>query len=62
MVRKLLNPRKFWHQGCWGLEHFFGHQNYFNVVGQHIDRDVGGPLRRNLDKTLLYLASVVLRV
>ena len=45
MARKLLNPRKFWHQGCWGLEHVFGHQNLFNVLGQHIDRDVGGPLR-----------------
>ena len=40
MARKLLNPRKFWHQG---LEHVFGHQNFFNVLGQHIDRDVGGP-------------------
>ena len=43
MVRKLFDPRKFWHQGCGGFEHLFGHQNFFNVVGQDIDRDVGGP-------------------
>ena len=43
MVRKLFIPRKFWHQGCGGLDHLLGRYNFFNAAGYGCDPDLGEP-------------------
>ena len=44
MVRKLIMPRKFWHQGCGRLEHYFDRYYFFNAAGNCCDPDLGEPL------------------